>query len=238
MWFRCCVALLAVLCCSCDKVVRKSWHEKYGWEAETYFEDGGVVELCDAIERNNLDEVERLIASGVDVNALGRGGMTPLVWAFPDGKFERFELLLKHGADPSIVTTSDFGTAGKLQKGTTVAHETAMLKDGRHFLAIVRAGVDPDLKAQCGRTELNLVQAILSISYKFDSRGLESRVVALLRLKPNQSTLNEAVATAINSSEFGIALRLFEAGAELEKSISFLGYAAAFGLGGTTRRQC
>jgi hypothetical protein len=35
--------------------------------------------------------------------------MTPLLWAFPDRKLERFECLLRHGADPKVRFQSDFG---------------------------------------------------------------------------------------------------------------------------------
>ncbi|HBE69507.1 MAG TPA: hypothetical protein DDW52_15285, partial [Planctomycetaceae bacterium] len=121
-------------------------------------------------------------------------------------------------------TTSDFGTAGKLQEGTTVAHETAMLKDGRHFLAIVRAGVDPDLVATCGAQERNLVQAAIRTGYKWNTHGLTDRVAAFLsKYEPSQQTLNSAVRDAITSREFEIALLLFEAGAELENPYYYWG---------------
>jgi hypothetical protein len=86
------------------------WHARIGWKAENYFEDARVIALCRSIEQNDIPEMERLIAAGANVNAVGKDGMTLLMWAFPERKLERFESLLKHGADPNIVIQSDFGT--------------------------------------------------------------------------------------------------------------------------------
>src|SRR5690606_20794623 len=79
------------------------WHRLAGWNAEDSFDDTQVIELCRAIERNDLAEMKRLIVEGADPSALGKQGMTPLLWAFPDRKIERFRLLLEHGADPNVI---------------------------------------------------------------------------------------------------------------------------------------
>jgi ankyrin repeat protein len=85
------------------------WHAVVGWKAQDYFDDPQVQELCAAIEDNDIEEMNRLISAGADVNAIGRDGMTPLLWSFPDRKLERFECLLRHGADPNVVIEGDFG---------------------------------------------------------------------------------------------------------------------------------
>ena len=89
------------------------WHTTVGWNAEEYFDDPQVIDLCQAIERNDIPEMERLIAAGADVNAIGKGGMTPLLWAFPDRKLERFRCLLEHGANPNVTIESDFGVGNR-----------------------------------------------------------------------------------------------------------------------------
>ncbi len=86
------------------------WHAQVGWKAEDYFDNKQVVALCHAIEQNDVKEMEKLIAAGADAKAIGKDGMTPLMWAFPDGKLERFACLLEHGADPNVVIHSDFNT--------------------------------------------------------------------------------------------------------------------------------
>jgi len=85
------------------------WHKVVKWQAEQYFDDPQAIKLCRAIEKNDVEEMNRLIAAGADVNATGKEGMTLLLWAFPDRKLERFECLLKHGADPNVFFESDFG---------------------------------------------------------------------------------------------------------------------------------
>ena len=190
------------------------WHAHFGWHAQDYFEDPKVIELCKAIEANDLAKMRAVIASGADVKAIGKDGMTPLLWAFPENHFERFELLLRAGADPAVVTKSDFNTKGKLESGTTVAHETAKIRFKRQFLAVVDSGVSPDLTASYFGKPVNLFRVTL------DSRLLKEavaeRIDAILRLKPSQRTLNDSVAIAINAGHYDIALRLFEAGADLE----------------------
>ncbi len=75
------------------------------WNAGDYFTDQGVIALCKAIEAHNLTEIDRLVKSGVDVNARGRGNMTPLLWAFPVGQ-DVFRKLLELGADPNVEFTA------------------------------------------------------------------------------------------------------------------------------------
>ena len=89
------------------------WHQQVSWRAEDYFDDPKVIKLCRAVEENDIEEMERLIASGADVKSVGKDGMTPLMWAFPDHKPERFACLLKHGADPNVFFESDFGVENR-----------------------------------------------------------------------------------------------------------------------------
>ena len=42
------------------------------WKAEEYFTDPQLVALCKAIEREDLEEMERLVKAGADVNARGK----------------------------------------------------------------------------------------------------------------------------------------------------------------------
>ncbi len=73
---------------------KKSGHELFGWKAEDYFTDAKVIALCRAIEVDDLKEIDRLVANGADVNAKGKGNMTPLLWSYLDDKIDRFQRLL------------------------------------------------------------------------------------------------------------------------------------------------
>lgn len=122
-----------------------SWHEKFNWKAEDYFTDPQVIALCQAIEAEDLEEIDRLVASGADVNAKGKGNMTPLLWAFPDNKPDRFVRLLEHHADPNVFVTSDFNTGpGGIQPGDSVMHMAAK-SWFHHFKHVMEHGGDPNL---------------------------------------------------------------------------------------------
>jgi hypothetical protein len=97
----------------------------FGWRSENYFDQPLKIELCKSIEANDLVEIDRLVAAGADVNAQGKGKMTPLLWAFPDGNLERFTHLLKLGADPNTLFEGDFNTRGALQPAQSVTHLAA-----------------------------------------------------------------------------------------------------------------
>ena len=82
------------------------WHAKVGWKAEDYFTDPRVIELCQAIEVDDLKRMQELIDQGANVNAIGKDNMTPLLWSYPDLKFERFKMLLEAGANPNVIVAA------------------------------------------------------------------------------------------------------------------------------------
>ncbi len=123
---------------------KKPWHKKFNWVAEEYFSDAKVVKLCRAIEAEDLLEMQRLIDDGADVNAIGTGNMTPLLWAFPDSKVERLKLLLENGANPNVYTESDFGVPNGFMLGDSVTH-MACRSQFDYFDLIFSHGGDPNL---------------------------------------------------------------------------------------------
>lgn len=138
----------------------QSWHEKHGWKAADFFTDAKVIDLCDAIAANDLDGMKKLIAAGVNVNAKGKGMMTPLLWAFPDEKPERFRVLLEAGADPNVYTESDFGDPRAFQPGESVTHMASRSAFG-HFWPVFEHGGAPNLPSKlhgfAGRTPVYFV---------------------------------------------------------------------------------
>ena len=127
----------------------QSWHDKHGWKAADFFADPQVVALCEAIQANDLERMRQLIAAGADVNALGKGNMTPLLWAFFDDKPERFWLLLEAGADPNFYTESDFGLRQAMVAGDSVTHMACRSRFG-HFWPVFEHGGDPNLPNKTG----------------------------------------------------------------------------------------
>jgi len=112
-------------------------YQRPDWKAEEYFDDPKVINLCNAIRKRDLALIDKLIAESADVNAKGKGNMTPLLWAFVQGRpwnkapslskqdqpgvtekwamdefddahLAIFTKLLEHGADPNVRFTANF----------------------------------------------------------------------------------------------------------------------------------
>jgi len=125
--------------------VKRTFHQAVGWKAEDFFNDATVVELCDAIEANDIAKMKRLIAEGVDVNAIGEGGVTPLLWAFVDNQPERFQLLLEHGADPNVKTTTRLNAPNAFAVGDSVTTLAASSNFVGPYEAVLQHGGDPSI---------------------------------------------------------------------------------------------
>ena len=123
------------------------WDEKHQWKAEEFFDDSKVVALCKAIEAKDLKEIDRLVAAGADVNAKGKGNMTPLLWAFPENKPEVFKKILEYGADPNVALTSHIDPPGPygIEEGDSVLHLAARTAFPNHFKYVMQHGGDPNL---------------------------------------------------------------------------------------------
>ena len=152
-----CLAFLAVIFTGCSEEDKKGialvvsalhsdiaqvqhaqkMYQRPDWKAEEYFDDPKVINLCNAVRNRDVALIDRLIAEGADVNAQGVGNMTPLLWAFVQGRpwkkppslFQQnksgfskkwateefdamhlaiFTKLLEHGADPNVQFTATF----------------------------------------------------------------------------------------------------------------------------------
>jgi uncharacterized protein len=137
-------------------------HARLGWKARDFFKDKGIIALCKAIEAKNLKEIDRLVKSGVNINAKGRGNMTPLLWAFPMGE-ETFKKMLELGADPNVKLTENY----LLLRGKSVVFASVELVDGlihyqcfhdvpmENYLELVlKHGGDPNATDTVGQTPL------------------------------------------------------------------------------------
>jgi len=113
-------------------------------DEECLHPDPQVIALCDAIAANDVARMKELIAAGADVNARGKGNMTPLLWAFVDNKPERFRLLLEAGANPNVYIESDFGIRQAFSPGDSVTH-MACRRTFDHFWPVFEHGGDPNL---------------------------------------------------------------------------------------------
>jgi hypothetical protein len=140
-------------------------HHRLKWKAEDYFADAGILLLCKAIEAKDTKEIDRLVKSGVNVNAKGRGNMTPLLWAFPMGE-NMFRKLLEMGADPNVMLTKRI-FSNELGLGCSAISASVDFVDGpvhdqylydvsmdNYLKIVLENGGNPNLEEADGQTPL------------------------------------------------------------------------------------
>jgi uncharacterized protein len=202
-------------CIGCGPLGQRSWHSKFDWVAEEYFDDALTVSLCHAIEANDIAEIERLEAAGADVNAQGKGRMTPLLWSFPDNKLERFKKLLELGANPNVAFESDFNTRGGLSPGDSVTHMACRTAFPGYFEAVFEHTGDANLKsaAKVAMGDSPLIEVISG-----RARDKKQKVKLLIEKHADLNQADNAGTTAAMHAAgrgmFDIALVLIEAGAD------------------------
>lgn len=76
------------------------------FKANEYFEDKGAIDLAEAAAIGDIKTLEALKAAGVNVNHVGRDGMTPLHWAVMARNNAGVKRLLELGASPNISSLS------------------------------------------------------------------------------------------------------------------------------------
>jgi ankyrin repeat protein len=107
---------------------------------EVFGEGSLALALAKAAGRGDKEEIDRLIAAGADVNAVGKHGMTPLWWAAWKEDYRGFERLLEKGADPNAQRT----------EGLPIMHAVTYVRDSRFLATALKHGGDPnqwDLKS-------------------------------------------------------------------------------------------
>jgi uncharacterized protein len=217
----CLSAYLICLCLlGCDKVSQATgatWHQKVGWKAEDYFTDPKVIALCRAIEANDLSEMDRLIAAGAEVNAKGKDGMTLLLWAFPDNKLDRFKKLLEHGADPNVITKSDFNTHGGFHPGggDSVTHMACRTEFPGYFEAVFDHGADPNLIRNWTVKSQTPLFSVITGAGPNKKAHVQTLIDKGADLNQTDSGGGTATMTAVGwGGQYDIALMLLEAGAD------------------------
>ena len=101
-----------------------------------YFSDPQVVALARASQSGDVAAIDRLVAEGVNVNAKGKYGLTPLFFALAARNREGFQRLLKHKGDPNIQS----------ETGESAISLAAKVEDDSYFLeSALKHGGNPNL---------------------------------------------------------------------------------------------
>jgi hypothetical protein len=187
--------------------------QAFGWKAENFFTDPELIECCEAIVNGDKAKLNRLLDSGVDLNVVGKDGMTLLLWSMPvpvRDETDFFELLLKRGANPNIKFTGDLGTKQRIRPKDTVASIAA--KSRVKTLRIVLAhGADLSQLDSWGNT-------LLHTAIQNGGGQIKDRVQLLIDCSSDLDRYNSSGETpaqyAVKRSFYGVALMLLKAGAK------------------------
>ena len=213
------------------------WHAKVGWKADNYFTDPRVIELCQAIEVDDLKRMQELIDQGANVNAIGKDNMTPLLWAYPDLKFERFKMLLEAGANPNVIAASTVrpefqsfqprplplhSNLAAFDKGASVNLMAYQIHDTRYWRAVIKHGGDVN-QIDPGRSKNSLLHIAFGSQWRYErgwgSAEITAAVMALVKKGANLNALNNRqqppLSLAISKGQYEIATFLVQSGAVL-----------------------
>ncbi|HEY9692719.1 MAG TPA: ankyrin repeat domain-containing protein [Oculatellaceae cyanobacterium] len=191
-----------------------------------------VEDFIRAAMYGNLDDVEKAIAQGVDVNAIGSYGCTALMYAAFYGSIPVIQALLDAGADPDILSDNDEGlgegmsalmlvaetryTVAKLliERGADVnlrgaGGKTALmaaLNNNAVVRALIEAGADVNAKDDAGNSVL--MQAVMA--------GYHSTVKLLKEAGASEEGLNDiALIDAAESGDIEQVKALIDSGANV-----------------------
>jgi uncharacterized protein len=107
--------------------------------ASDFFKSGTQLSFVRAAAEGRTDELERLVAKGANVNALGADDMTALWWAMLHSSKKGVSWLLDHEANPNI-TFARSGTV--FLSGTSATSLAAMLADPWFLKEVLTHGGD------------------------------------------------------------------------------------------------
>ena len=115
------------------------FRKRYGMVAPRFFEEPEVLDLCTAIEENDLQRIDYLTKENDIASVRGFAGVTPLLWAYPFQRTERIVSLIEAGADPRVKLSLPCGIAGFSRAGFNILSDAAMTAEPPLFDAIVTA---------------------------------------------------------------------------------------------------
>jgi ankyrin repeat protein len=123
-----CIAILSILCCGCSLSGKVD-------DVNRYFIDGDVKALAISAAHGDVNQINRLIAQGIDVNARGLEDMTPLFWALINESKDGTAALLDNGANPNFIA----------RNGASFVSLAAITEDDYFLKAALSHGGNPNI---------------------------------------------------------------------------------------------
>ena len=208
----------------------------HGMPLKKMFPDKRARALAKAAGKGRIQQMDELVAQGVDVNVQGAKGATPLFWALREGNFEGYARLLELGADPNVVydtvVLSEEGEERiRIDEETSIMHWAAGHPDRRFMEAALEYGGDPNLRAGWRKRTVIFETIIWPVPY-FDEdrpdlvRAMEERRLLLLESGADINAVEEFDAPhggltplllAARIADYGSVHQLLELGADYQR---------------------
>jgi ankyrin repeat protein len=178
-----------------------------------FFDQPAVVALAEAVEQGNLPEIDRLVAAGADVNAIGsrskqsdaREQFSLLTWAMRAKQKKSFKRLLEHKADPN----------GQFQGGASVTSIAAANRENSDWLEMALAhGANPNLVNPSDGITARKTPLFDSIDGEGSLKNLELLIKAGADLNARDKFQRTPAVEAADSGEFEMVIQLLSAGAD------------------------
>ena len=100
-----------------------------------FFDDKKIIELSKHIAKGNISKIEEAVNSGVNINTVGKDGMTLLLLALHAQNKKGYEKLLKLGASPNL----------QLKSGDSVMSLSAAMSDSFYLQQALMHGGNPNI---------------------------------------------------------------------------------------------
>jgi ankyrin repeat protein len=120
------------LLCSCSPAASLS---PVSLRPEQAFSDPKQVALAAAAAAGDVAKIEAAVKAGADVKAVGKSGITPLLYAFTAQKKDAFKRLLEMGADPNA----------RSEHGEPLVGYSAMISGLDYLQLLFEYGANPNV---------------------------------------------------------------------------------------------
>ena len=153
--------------------------------------------LVELAEKGEIEELRKLLDSGVDVNTVTTGDGTALIGAARGGQLQTVEFLLERNADPNVVCLGDGSPLIAAAEGGHAAIVARLLDAGADINEIVPGDENPLMGASWqGQTEVVrlLLQRGADVNYETWADGELRSPLILGRRSGNQEVVQMLIA--------------------------------------------
>lgn len=184
-------------------------HRLLAMPSDRLFDNPAVARLADAVGSGDIKSAQQWVERGADVNAVGKRGMTLLLWALGKRNVNGFGFLLEHGANANAVTCCDEAAAGSVHQLSAMGL-AARVESPDYLRELLAHGGNPNLVV----SELSETPIFYTL---LDRRIENARILIKAGADLNHTTsgsMMTPMARAAGQTDYEMALLFLRAGAD------------------------